>query len=265
VIRIYLRELKANFKSLLIYMGVVAFFVVVGFQKFSAYAENPEILEVLDSMPEALLESFNMNAFNLTTLEGFFGVMYAFVALILGIAAVMWGSEIISKEERDKTVEFALTLPVKRSTLITAKIAAALTYCLGLALATWGLNAVSAAGYDPSPGFYKFLFEGMAALFVLQVIFLAVGIFIGSALRQHKRSGSVAISVLLVTYFFSVISGLKEEWDFLKYLTPFAYFDPARILRESSVEPVYLWISFGVILVSLIGAYLTYARRDLYI
>lgn len=263
--RIYLRELKANFKSLLIYIGVVAFFVVVGFQKFSAYAENPEILEVLDAMPAALLESFNMNAFNLTTVEGFFGVMYAFVALILGIAAVMWGSDIIAKEERDKTVEFALTLPVKRSTLITAKTAAALTNCALLALATWGLNAISAATYDPEPGFYRFLFEGMAAVVVLEVIFLAIGIFIGSAMKQHKRAGSVAISVLLGTYFFSVIAGLKEEWEFLKYFTPFMYFDPSLILHESRVEPVYLWISLGVILVSLAGAYLAYSRRDLYI
>ena len=236
-----------------------------GFSKFSGYAENPEILEVLDAMPAALLESFNMNAFNLTTVEGFFGVMYAFVALILGIAAVMWGSEIISKEERDKTVEFALTLPVKRSTLVTAKTAAGLTYCLLLALATWGLNAASASTYDPDPGFYKFLFQGMAALVVLQVIFLAIGILIGSAMKQHKRAGSVAISVLLGTYFFSVIAGLKEEWEFLKYLSPFKYFDPALILRESRVEPVYLWISLGIVLVSLAGAYLAYHRRDLYI
>ncbi|HDN04380.1 MAG TPA: hypothetical protein ENF27_00395 [Chloroflexi bacterium] len=263
--RIYLRELKANFKSLLIYIGVVAFFVVVGFQKFTAYAENPEILDVLDSMPAALLESFNVNAFNLTTVEGFFGVMYAFVALILGIAAVMWGSDIISKEERDKTVEFALTLPVRRSTLITAKTAAVMTNCVLLTLATWGLNAVSAAPYDPTPGFYKFLSEGMAAVVVLQVIFLAIGIFIGSAMKQHKRAGSVAISVLLGTYFFSVIAGLKEEWEFLKYFTPFKYFDPSLILNESRVEPVFLWISVGIVLFSLAGAYLSYHRRDLYI
>ena len=263
--RIYLRELKANSKSLLIYIGVIALFVLIGFQKFSGYAENPEILEVLDSMPAALMDSFNMNAFNLTTVEGFFGVMYAFNALILGIAAVMWGSEIISKEECDKTVEFALSLPVRRSTLITAKSAAALTHCILLALSTWGLNAANAAAYDPDPGFYKFLFEGMAALMVLQVIFLAVGIFIGSAMNQHKRAGSVAISVLLGTYFFSVIAGLKEEWEFLKYLTPFEYFDPSLILRESRVEPVFLWISLGIVLVSLAGAYLTYHRRDLYI
>jgi ABC-2 type transport system permease protein len=105
----------------------------------------------------------------------------------------------------------------------------------------------------------------MAALLVLQIIFLAIGIFIGSAMKQHKQAGSVAISVLLGTYFFSVIAGLKEEWEFLKYFTPFKYFDPALIMRESRVEPVYLWISAGVILISLAGAYFAYHRRDLYI
>lgn len=263
--RIYFRELKANFKSLLIYIGITALFAVIGFAKFSGYAENPELLEVLDAMPQAMLESFNMNAFNLTTVVGFFGVMYAFVALILGIAAVMWGSDIISKEERDKTVEFALTLPVKRSTLITAKTAAAFTNCLLLALATWGLNWISAGTYNPDQEFYRFLNQGMLALVLLQIIFLSIGIFLGSAMKQHKRAGSVAISILLGTYFLSVIVGLKEEWDFLKYLSPFKYFDPSLILHESRVEPVYLWISLGIILVSLAGAYITYSRRDLYI
>ena len=263
--RIYIRELKANFKSLLIFIGIVAFFAVVGFSKFSAYAENPELLDVLDAMPQAMLETFNMNAFNLTTVVGFFGVMYAFVGLILGIAAVMWGSDIISKEERDKTIEFALTLPVKRSTLITAKTAAALTNCLLLALAAWGLNWVSAQTYSPGEDYYRFLREGIAALVLLQIIFLSVGVFLGSAMKQHKKAGSVAISVLLGTYFLSVIAGLKEEWDFLKYLSPFKYFDPSLILHESRVEPVFLWISLGIILVSMAGAYFAYNRRDLYI
>ncbi len=263
--RIYIRELKANFKSLLIYTGIVALFTVIGFAKYSAYANNPELLEVLDSMPRAMLDSFNMSAFNLTTPEGFFGVLYIFFGLILGIAAVMWGSDIISKEERDKTVEFALTLPVKRSTLLTAKTAAAFTNCLLLALASWGLVWISVQPYDPQPGFYDFLSESLAALVLLQIIFLSIGIFIGSALKQHKKAGSAAIAVLLGTYFFSVIANLKEEWEFLNYFTPFNYFDPALILHESRVEPVYLWLSLGIVVVCLTGAYLIYNRRDLYI
>ena len=60
-------------------------------------------------------------AFNLTTISGFFGIMFTYFALLLSIAATMWGSDIISKEERDKTVEFSLTLPVTRSRVVTAK------------------------------------------------------------------------------------------------------------------------------------------------
>ena len=135
---IFLRELKANFRSLLIWSGIMFLFLTMGMSKFSAYEGNPEMLEILNSMPPALLAAFNMNAFNLTTVTGFFGVMFTFFALLVSISAVMWGSDIISKEERDKTVEFALTLPIPRRKLVTAKILAAVANCIGLLLITWG-------------------------------------------------------------------------------------------------------------------------------
>ena len=53
-----------------------------------------------------------MRAFNMTTLSGFYGIMFIYFGLMGAIAAAMWGSDIISKEERDKTVEFSLVLPV---------------------------------------------------------------------------------------------------------------------------------------------------------
>ena len=109
---IFRRELKANFKSLLIWAGVVILFVVLGVSKFSAYYNNPDMLQVLNDLPQQVLDVFNMQAFNLTTLSGFFGIMFSYYALLLSIAAAMWGADIISKEERDKTVEFSLTLPV---------------------------------------------------------------------------------------------------------------------------------------------------------
>ena len=133
---IFLRELKSNLKSLLIWGVIVLLFVTVGFAKFSAYEGNPELLAILDELPPALLAAFNFEAFNLTTITGFFGVMFSYFALIMSIAAAMWGSDIISKEERDKTVEFALTLPVRREKLVTAKTAAAMVNCIGLLLIT---------------------------------------------------------------------------------------------------------------------------------
>jgi ABC-2 type transport system permease protein len=262
---IFLRELRANLKSLIIWSFIVVLFVAVGFSKFSAYYENPELLAILDSMPAAMLEAFNLTAFNLTTITGFYGVMFAYFALMLSIAAAMWGSDIISKEERDKTVEFSLTLPVTRSKLITAKALAALVNCIVLGLVTWGATLASAGTYNPDKDFFNFVALGMLALFIMQLIFLALGIFLGCAMKQHKRAGSVAVSVLLATYFFSIFAGLDKNLEWLKYFSPFKYFDPAVLLRESRIDLNFVGLSFGIVVVALAGAYLTYAKRDLYI
>lgn len=262
---ILVRELKANLKSLLTWGVIVVLFVTVGASKFSAYYNNPEMLAVLDSLPPALVAAFSFEGFNLTTVTGFFGLMFTYYALLLSIAAAMWGSDVISKEERDKTVEFALTLPVTRSRLVTAKALAALVNCIGLLLITWGISLISLRRYQPDARLYEFVALCMLALFILQLVFLAVGLFLGCAMKQYKRAGAVAISVLLTTYFLSVASSLNQDLDFLKYVTPFKYFDPGFLLRESRLDLLFVGLSLAVVLVSVAGAYLTYARRDLYI
>lgn len=262
---IFLRELKANLRSLLIWIVIVTLFVSVAIAKFSAYEGNPEMLKVLDSMPKALLDAFSMQAFNLTTVEGFFGVMFIYYALMLGIAAVLWGSDIISKEERDKTVEFALTLPVTRSRVITAKVFAALVNCIVLWLVTWGISVAMAQQYEPQQSFYEFVSLEMRALLILQLVYLAIGVFLGSAMKRYRLVGSTAISILLATYFISVISGLDERYEFLKYFSPFKYFDASYLFHEGKMDPLFVILSLGIIVVCVVGAYLAYNRRDLYI
>jgi ABC-2 type transport system permease protein len=264
-VNIFLRELRSNLKSLLIWSSIAILFNVIGFSKFSAFYNNPDLLVILDSMPPAVLSALSMNAFNLTTVTGFFGIMVVYFSLILSISAAMWGSDIISKEERDRTVEFSLSLPVTRSKLISAKIAAAAVNSIALLLITWGTTLLMAQSYQPDSGFYQFVSISMLAFLLVQMIFLALGIFLGCAMKQHKRAGSAAVSVLLVTYFASILAGLNDKLSFLKYLTPFKYFDAGSILRESRLDPTFVFLSLGVILVLLLGAYVTYSRRDLYI
>jgi ABC-2 type transport system permease protein len=105
----------------------------------------------------------------------------------------------------------------------------------------------------------------MLAIFIMELIFLAVGIFLGCAMKRYKRVTSVAVAVLLGTYFLSIISALDKDLDFLKYFSPFKYFDAGLLLRESKIDIAFVGLSLAIILVSMVGAYLAYARRDLYI
>ena len=262
---IFMREVRANLRSLLIWSGIVIIFIFMGIQEFSGYAGNPEILEVVDSMPDALTSAFNMKAFNLTTVTGYYGVMFSYFALMATVSAAMWGGGIISKEERDKTIDFSLSLPVTREKLITAKILAALVNCISLLIVMWVASLVSVIKYEPDSEFYGFFFLCMIALFIIQTVFLSVGIFLGCAMKQHKRVGSVTISLLLGTYFLSIISDLSENLEFLKYFTPFKYFNPVTLLNESRIDINYVLLSLAIIIVCITGGYFAYARRDLYI
>jgi ABC-2 type transport system permease protein len=84
-------------------------------------------------------------------------------------------------------------------------------------------------------------------------------------MKRYKRASAVAVSLLLGTYFLSVVSALNKNLDFLKYFSPFKYFDASVLLHESRMDLTFLGLSLAIIVVSMAGAYLTYARRDLYI
>jgi ABC-2 type transport system permease protein len=262
---IFVRELKANLKSLITWGVIIALFIMVGVAKFSAYYNNPDMLAILNSLPAAVVDAMSLKAFNLTTLNGFYGIMFVYFALLGGIAAAMWGSDSISKEERDKTVEFSLVLPVTRSRVITAKALAAVVNCILLVLISAVVSVGVAQRYNPDASFYKLLTLEMEAMLMIELIFLAVGLLLGSAMKQYKLASSLGIGIILVTYFFSIITVLKQNLDFLKYFTPFKYFDAAQIYKDGRMDGTYLLLSAAIIVVCVVIAYLTYNRRDLYI
>ena len=262
---IFLRELKANLKSLLIWSAIIMLLIFMAGAKYSAFAGDPELLKMLDSMPPALLDALSMSAFNLTTISGFYGVMFIYFALMAAIAAAMWGSDSISKEERDKTVEFSLVLPVTRGKVVTAKGLAALVNCVVFVLIAWVVSLVAVQSYNPDQAFYNFLALEMQAMFVIELIFLAIGLLLGCAMKQYKRSGSTAVAIILTTYFMSIMTVMNEKLDFLKYFTPFKYFDAAALLRDGKMDGIYLLISAAIIVASVVTAYWTYNKRDLYI
>ena len=262
---IFIRELKANLKSLVIWSVIIAVLIFMAASKFTAFAGDPEMLKMLDSLPPAMLDVFSMRAFNLTTLSGFYGIMFIYFGLMGAIASAMWGSDIISKEERDKTVEFSLVLPVSRSRVITAKALAALVNCILFVLITWAISLVEVQSFNPDQAFYSYLGLQMRAMFVIELIFLALGLLLGCAMKQYKRSASIAVGIILATYFMSVVSGMQEKLDFLKWFTPFKYFDAADLFRSGRMDSTYLLISVGIIVVCVALAYFAYNKRDLYI
>ncbi len=262
---IILRELRASIKSMVIWCGVFTILIFMYMSEFSAYANNEEMLAVLDGMPEAMLEAFQMNSFNLTTLTGFYGILFTYFILMLSIHAILKGNSIISKEERDRTVEFTLVLPIKRSKVVIGKLIAVIINCIIIDVFLYGIILFSIQSYLPEENFMEFLLLLFTSTFIMQMLFLSLGIMFGCALKQYKRSGYLGISIILISYVLSIVSGLSEKLEFLKYITPFKFFDTAVIKNEMALDWKYILISFTIIVICLTIGLITYKKRDLYI
>ena len=48
---IFLRELRANLKSLLIWSAIMVLLIIMAMAKFTAFAGDPKTIAMLDSMP----------------------------------------------------------------------------------------------------------------------------------------------------------------------------------------------------------------------
>lgn len=181
------RELKSNLKSMIIWSIALAFLVVVWMVEFESFAGNPDINRFMESLPEAMLNAIGMGDLDIASLKGFISTISLYLYLILGIHSVLLGSSIISKEERDRTAEYLFSLPVSRRRVVIGKTLAAIINIITLNIITLISIIISTMNYDRGEDFYSFIAIMFLAIFILQLIFLSIGMFVSSVSKRYKK------------------------------------------------------------------------------
>ncbi|MCD6321839.1 MAG: ABC transporter permease subunit, partial [Clostridiales bacterium] len=154
---------------------------------------------------------------------------------------------------------------VKRGKIIFSKLIAAALNCVFLAAFMYGLILVLGQQYLPEENFMEFFNLLILGVFVMQMIFLSIGILLGCSMKQYKKSGYIGASLTIILYIMSVFTDLNDKLDFMKYITPFKYFVPANIKNNLALDWTYVIISLAIITISLTIGFITYKKRDLYI
>lgn len=261
---VYWRELRSQRWSLLWWLLGLAFLLVASWAKFATLsAPGTDVLKLLDSLPKSVQVIFGLSGFNLQTTKGYFGVIYYFTALMLAVHAVLAATDLVSKEERDRTSEFVFVRPVTRARVLTGKLLAGLTAVLLLNAATWGLSVALLREYGGAGQDVGYLPVAMLGLLGIQLFFFALGALVSGVNGRPKSSGSIATAFLLLTYLASVLTQFSDQLAFLKHFSPFSFFDAHQILADNSVDPLYGAITGGLVVVMVWIGYFSYGRRDL--
>lgn len=261
---IFFREVKYYIKSLVFWIIGIIILIASSLAKFSAYAGTETSMnEIVSKFPQSVQAIFGLNGFDLNTASGYIGVMFLYIALMATIHAVLLGSNIISKEENEKTYEFLFTKPVSRIKIIIGKMFAGITMLIILNISSFLSSLFFINYFTKDNTITKYNIDLTLGLLIMQLLFFFVGIMIASVSKKPKSSTSIATSILLFSYLITFMININKNLDFLRILSPFKYFDANEILLNSSLNLFYVFFSILIIAISIFLSFKYYKIRDL--
>lgn len=262
---IFIRELKRNRKSFIIWTASLVLFNIMIMSLFPSIADNTKMYdEMIKEFPKGIIEVFGLDKISMFTILGFFGTeSYLFITLFGSIYAMLLGASILSKEESEKTIEFLLAKPVTRSTIVTAKAANVFFYITLFNLIFSFTNYLMFEAVKKEEYSLKALLMLSAGPWLLHLTFAAIGLLISVFVVKAKSVYPVSIGFVLVMYFINIMSSISEKLTNLKYFTPFKYVDAPDIIINEKIEPIYLIIMLIIITVSIAATYVLYNRKNM--
>lgn len=259
------REMKINFKSFIIWLTILLIMFLVVFLIYPSIVNNDNIKmmdEMLKVFPKEVLTAFNMD---ISSIESAYGWLksegFVFILLIIGCYAGILGSNILLKEENDKTIEYLTSLPIKRNNIIFSKVLSGLIYIILMVVI---LSIFNYVGLSLSGSFDKkqYILLSLTPILSSCVIFF-VCMFLSTFTHKTKKMLGISLGLVFISYILQALSSLAESTQFLKYLSVFTLSDIRNVILEISINPLMILISVCLCIVFLGLTIINYNKKEL--
>lgn len=260
---VFLRELKARRKGLIAWSIAMGLFMWTSMVKYQTLTIDPTATQaLLKQMPDSIKTIFGMNGLEATSLAGYFGICFLFIAILLAVHAALLGTGLLTIEPLNKTTEFLYTKPISRRKIISQKLLSGLVQ-LGI---LWGVTYFVSWGsillYSSMSGFEHTLFIFMLAALVIQLCCFSLGMLVAAILRSASGAGKLLTGFVFASYALSLISQL-DGYHWLHYASIFRYFDAVDIIHDNALKLHYVVLCLAVSAIALMTVYLRYPHKDL--
>ena len=260
----YLHELKSLRKTTIIWTCAIIALAVIYFSVYTGIAKDAaDFKALLSGYPASIRAMLGISLDNITTILGFYSMIFSFITLCGAIQAMIYGTSILSKESRERTADFLLVKPVSRSSIVSFKLLAALTMLLATdvlyyASASTVANAVKTSDYSS-----KLFFMISLTLLFIQLIFLAIGIVVSVIIPKLKSVLPVSLGLVFAFYILGAVIATGEN-DTARFISPFKYFNLSYILNNERYETPYLIVGAVIVVVAIAASYIIYLKKDIH-
>lgn len=259
------REMQVNFKNFLIWLFVLMGIFLIVFLIYPSILSGNQVKqldELMKIFPQEVLVAFNMDLSSISSTYGWLkSEGFVFILLIIGAYAGMLGSNILLKEENDKTIEYLNSLPVSRRKIVMSKVAAGLIYIflmvLGIGLFNY-VGLVLSGSFDEK----QYLFLCITPLFPAIVIYF-LSLLLAVFIHKTKKMIGISLGLVFVSYVVQILSNLSKNTEFLKYFSVFTLADIREVITTKTIDPIFILITLGLSLSFLLLTIICYQRKDL--
>lgn len=262
-----MKEIKRNASSLMVWMIVITLLITITMSVYRTFMENQsKIAGIVNILPKGALQFKGISNFSdLFSVLGFYAANNVIYMMVLGsIFAMVLSSNILLKEEFDKTAEYLLTRPLTRSELFLSKVTVVLLniFLLNLVTALAGLICMEIVKRQPfSIGAFLTL---SSYTFLLNLLFGATGLFLSTLIKRARPITTLGIGIVLILYFIYTVSKITESASNLGYISPFRFANVDAINPAYRLETLNLVYFIGLTVLLTVLSYRIYLKKDIY-
>jgi ABC-2 type transport system permease protein len=248
-------------------MVIISLLISLTMSMYQTFVENQsKILGFMSLVPKGALQFKGISNFNdMFSVLGFYAANNVIYMNVLGsIFAIVLSSNILLKEEYNKTAEYLLTRPITRSEVFFSKLAVVLfhVFLLNLVSVLIGFACMELVKRD-TYSIEAFLTLSLYNL-LLNLLFGTVGLFISTLVKRAKPVTALSIGLVLFLYFISTLSKITESASKIGYLSPFRFVNVDVINPGYKIDPWHFLYFTGISLLLTGLSYRLYLRKDIY-
>ena len=255
-------ELKSNLQLLLLFIAVITLY---GGMITAMY--DPEIgagmNEMAESMPE-LFAAFGMENPGTTLMDFLINYLYGFILIAIPLVySILMSYKLMAKYIDRGSMAYLLSTGCSRGRIVMTQI---FVLILGIAvLVAYATVLVLVCSH--------LMFEGeldVAALLRVNLGLLALHLFFGAfcfmfacLFNEIKYAVGLGAGLSLVFLLIQMLSGVSDDVDFLRYMTPMTLFAPEGLAAGSAEALGHMGILAAFAVLFLIIATVGFKKRDL--
>lgn len=261
---VFFQELRLRRKGQIGWVIAMIVFMILSVVKFDTLSSDSAASQaLLKQFPSTMQAIFGMTGLDMSTVSGYFGVLFIYILVILAIHAGMLGASLLADEERDRTTEFLFVKPVSRSRVVTQKLLAGCVYIVILWVVVFLSTWLTTFHLTNIGNFMRDFWHFMGALAIVQATMYSLGVFVASLTTNYRLPTRVVAIFVFTSYIAFALVKLTATLDWLKYGSIFSYFDAADVIHRGSLQLIYVLVCLAVTALCIVGTYIFYRRRDL--